>query len=72
MYASPAEEQFAVVRFSAEWRVLRNGEDRGHFAYQVDAVEAALRLARKARQAGRVAEVLVQDASGQLDRVDPP
>lgn len=70
MYASPAEEQFAVVRFSAEWRVLRNGEDRGHFPYQVDAVETALRLGREARLAGKVAEVLVQDSSGQLDRLD--
>jgi hypothetical protein len=65
-----ADLQFAVVRLAADWRVYRNGQDAGRFDYQVDAVEAAVRLAEKARRAGLSAEVLVQDRYGQLERLD--
>lgn len=71
METNHSDEQFAVLRFAAEWRVLRNGRDSGHFDYQVDAVETAIRLADTARREGRTVEVLVQDKCGQIDRLDP-
>lgn len=42
-----------IVRFLDGWRILGPQGRWGRFAYRVDAEEAALRLARKARQEGR-------------------
>ena len=70
-FAHPLERDvFAVVRYPDGWRILTNGQRWGRFAFRVDAEEAALRLAAKAEAAGQHAEVLVQDSSGELSRLD--
>jgi len=56
---------------SGDWRIYKNGKDAGHFDYQIDAVEAALRMIKKAEASGHRAYVLVQDRAGQLNRLDP-
>jgi len=48
------------------WRIHAGGRRWGRFHYRVDAEEAALRLAAKARAGGRTAEVLVQQRYGEL------
>ena len=57
----------AVVRFPDGWRILAPNGRWGRFPYRVDAEEAALRLARKARAEGRDVEVWVQDICGRLE-----
>jgi len=66
MAAFSGKVQFAVLRFTDGWRVLHNGRRWGRFDYQVDAVDAALRLADKARKAGAEPEVLVQSFAGEI------
>lgn len=63
--------QVAVIRHGGEWRILRDGQDAGHFEYSVDAIDAALDRALRLRNKGVQVEVLVQDAAGQLRQVDP-
>lgn len=70
MHADADVIRVAVIRYGGEWRVLRDGQDTGHFDYSVDAVEAALHRAAALIQKGRTVEVLVQDHAGQLRRVD--
>ena len=48
------------------WRILAEGRRWGRFHYRVDAEEAALRLAAKARAEGETAEVVVQQRYGEL------
>jgi hypothetical protein len=60
------EEFCAVVRVGDVWRLVHSGRQWGRFDYQVDAVEAALRLARKAATRGRRIEVLIQDRWGEV------
>jgi hypothetical protein len=48
------------------WRLLHSGRRWGRFDYQVDAVEAAIRLARQAVGEGEPVEVLVHDRWGAL------
>ena len=60
----------AVVRFRDGWRILAPNGRWGRFAYRVDAEEAAIRLARKARDTGRPVRIWVQDMCGQLDGLD--
>ena len=57
----------AVVRFPDGWRILAKHGRWGRFAYRVDAEEAAIRLARKARAEGREVQVCVQDICGRLE-----
>jgi len=59
--------RLVVVRYSDGWRILGEKERWGRYAYRVDAEEAALRLAHKAKQAGRDVEIWVQDLSGRLE-----
>jgi hypothetical protein len=60
-----------VIRYSDGWRVLApGGRIGGWFAYRVDAEEAAIRHARKARGRGRDVEVWVQDTGGHLQGLD--
>lgn len=60
------QQEYAVVRFTDGWRVLIQGRGWKRFEYQVDAVEAALRLGRKALAEGRRVRVLVQGITGEL------
>lgn len=62
--SSPIE--YVVVRFTDGWKVLSGAKRWGRFAFQVDAVEAALRLARKAAAKGQDVRVLVQDIWGRI------
>ncbi len=64
--------QFAIIRFPEGWRILLDGKKRGRFNFQVDATEAALRLADEFRRAGRSVEILVQDMFGELVRLTLP
>lgn len=60
----------AVVWIGNEWRLLHSGRRWGRFEYQVDAVEAAIRLARHSNGQGLQAEILVQDRWGALAALD--
>ena len=60
----------AVVRFPDGWRILAHDRRWGRFPYRVDAEEAALRLARKSLAAGRPVQLLVQDAHGELRKLE--
>jgi len=57
---------FAVIRFVEGWRVIADGRRWGRFDYQVDAVDAALRLIAKAGRDGRSARLLVQSLTGEI------
>jgi hypothetical protein len=59
--------RFTIAYFPDGWRILTAGRPWGRFDYRVDAEEAAIRLARRARRAGRTAEIWVQDMSGRLE-----
>ena len=58
--------EFAVIRFAEGWRILFDGHRRGRFDQQVDAVNAALRLAGDVRRTGRSSRILVQDPFGEV------
>lgn len=60
----------AVVRFPDGWRILAPTGRWGRFEYRVDAEEAALRLARRARAEGRGVRIWVQDICGRLEGLD--
>ncbi len=60
----------AVIRFPDGWRILAAHGRWGRFAYRVDAEEAAIRIARKARAQGREVEIWVQDMCGRLEGLD--
>jgi hypothetical protein len=60
----------AVLRFPDGWRILAPTGRWGRFAYRVDAEEAAIRLARKAREEGREVRLWVQDMCGRLEGLD--
>lgn len=57
----------AVVRFPDGWRILAQHGRWGRFDYRVDAEEAAIRLARKARAQGQEVHIYVQDICGRLE-----
>ena len=59
--APKATIEYVVLRFTDGWKVLSGARRWGRFAFQVDAVEAALRLARAAAAKGMDARVTVQD-----------
>ncbi|NSX33408.1 MULTISPECIES: hypothetical protein [Brevundimonas] len=71
MATSSDTVQFTVIRGDGDWRVLRDGQDAGHFDFSVDAIESALVRATTLIDRGSNVEVLVQDAAGQLRHVDP-
>ena len=57
---------FAVVRSGGLWRLMTPRESHRTFDFQVDAEEAALKLADQAREEGLDPEVLLQDRFGEL------
>jgi hypothetical protein len=65
------KEQLSVVRFAEGWRILAAGLWRGRFEHQVDAIEAAIRLAGDAHCGGHEVAVVVQDRFGRLTDLDP-
>lgn len=62
--------RLAVIRFPDGWRIIAERGRWGCFAYRVDAEEAAIRLARKARAQGREVSIVVQDINGRLERLN--
>jgi hypothetical protein len=66
---SPDHGPIAVVYFAEGWQIVTERHRWGRYKYRVDAEEAALRLADRARQQGRVLEVLVQEPHGELRRL---
>lgn len=62
--------RLVVVRYPDGWRILGEKGQWGRYAYRVDAEEAALRLARKARAEGREVQILVQDLNGRLEGLE--
>ena len=67
---SETRATFAVLRSQGLWRLLAPGETFRTFDFQVDAEEAALKLASQARNAGLSPEVLVQDRFGEMRQLD--
>jgi hypothetical protein len=63
---SEPKATFAVLRTGAYWRVLAPGETFRTYDYRIDAEEAALKLADRARELGQDTEVLLQDAFGEM------
>jgi hypothetical protein len=61
------DEQIAVIFMGGDWRIIKNGIAGAHFDYQIDATEAARRLARDACSRGLSAELLVQDRFGAVE-----
>ena len=59
----------SVIRISDGWTIIAGGKRWGRFSYQVDAEEAALRLAARAADKGDAVEVLVQGPFGELRRL---
>ena len=55
-----------VVRLGDGWTIVAAGRRWGRFAYKVDAEEAALRLARRIREAGDDFEIVVQERWGEM------
>ena len=62
--------RLVVVRYEDGWRILGEKGRWGCYAYRVDAEEAALRFARKARAEGRDVRIWVQDLSGRLEGLE--
>jgi len=69
MEMSPDRGPIAVVYFVDGWRIVTGHHRWGHYKYRVDAEEAALRLASRARLQGNELEVLVQEPHGHLRRL---
>ena len=67
---SDRKSVFAVVRTGAFWRVMAPGETHRTYDFKVDAEEAALKLANKARDEGANIEILHQDKFGELRPLD--
>ena len=59
-------ESIAVVRSHGGWRVLRAKGSAGDYAFQVDAEDAALRVAKAAQPSGCRGEILVRQPGGEL------
>ncbi len=59
-------KSIAVVRSHGGWRVLSAKGAAGDYAFQVDAEDAALRVARASQPAGCEVEILVQQPGGEL------
>lgn len=64
--------ELAIVRFADGWRMLTDGSQMGKFQYRVDAEEAALRLAAKAREQGKGVTLLVQETNGEMRPLEIP
>lgn len=60
-----------VLRTGDRWTVMSDGVARGNFDYQVDAEEAAIRLAQGARAKGHPSGVMSPDRGSQMRRVWP-
>jgi len=67
--SAPEPLCLTIVHFPDGWRILANKERWGRFKYRVDAEEAAIRLARKAQEAGGQVTIWVQDLSGRLEGI---
>ena len=65
-------ESIAVVRSRGGWRVLCANGSTGDYAFQVDAEDAALRVARAAQPSGCRVEILVQQPGGELRPLPMP
>jgi hypothetical protein len=65
-------KSFAVVRIADMYTITVEGRRWGRFGYRVDAEEAAIRLAEKARAAGARVEVLVQGPLGEVEPLRLP
>ena len=59
-------ESIAVVRSRGGWRVLCANGSTGDYAFQVDAEDAALRVAKACQPTGGQVEILVQQPGGEL------
>lgn len=55
--------QVTVIRSGGEWRLLRDGQDAGHYDYSVDALDAALLRASQLLGRGREVEVFIQNSA---------
>jgi hypothetical protein len=60
-----------VLRSGDRWTVMSEGVARGIFDYQVDAEEAAIRLAQGVRAKGGASDVMSPDRGSQMRKVWP-
>jgi hypothetical protein len=65
-FVQSQDPQFTVIWFEGGWTVIDGRYRRGAYDYQVDAVEAAFRLAQRAEREGSKARVLVQTRNGEI------
>lgn len=63
---------YAVVRWAGLWRVLGPDEFSRTYNWQVDAEEAALKMAARDRAHGADVQVLLQDRFGEMRSIKPP
>ena len=61
-----------VIYFSDGWSTMVNGRRGARHRYQVDAIEAALRLAAEVRRHGYEALICVQDRFGEIRPLAEP
>ncbi len=61
-----AQVAYAIIRADDCWRILSGRRRIGRFATCTEAATAAVNLAKEAALSDHAAEVLIQDAAGQL------
>ena len=65
----PDIREIAVIYFPERWRIVAGRHRWGRYAFRVDAEEAALKLAARARRHGHEPAVLVQERHGEMRRL---
>ena len=65
----PDIREIAVMYFPEGWRIVAGRHRWGRYAFRVDAEEAALKLALRARRQGHEVTVLVQERHGEMRRL---
>ena len=58
--------ELVVVRMAGEWTIMVDSRKRGRFDYEVDAVDAALRMADQLRATHPSVKLLLQDRFGEV------
>ncbi len=59
-----------IVRIGDGWKILSGAASLGGFAYRSEAETRALGLAERVKAHGQAVRVYVQDAAGELSRLD--
>jgi hypothetical protein len=62
--------ELVVLRVAGGWSIVTEGRRRGRYEFEVDAVEAALRMAAELRRTHAKVSVILQDRFGELRPVE--